>query len=240
MRAKHPVQGQLRVDLIAAVHVADREYYERLNRIFAGYDSVLYELIAEADLRPGAVHPKRTSGVIGWMQRSMKEVLGLEFQLDHIDYTPDNFVHADFSPEELSREMRKRGESFVETLFRAVGRALTVEVSTRKQVTDLEVLSMLLSSNREIELKKVLARQLAETDFASFWGGNDTTLIAGRNEKAIRVLKTEMAAGKRRLAIFYGAGHMADFHSRLTDRLDFQPGKTTWITAWDLSDRSPK
>ena len=99
---------------------------------------------------------------------------------------------------------------------------------------------MLLSSNREIELKKVLARQLAETDFASFWGGNDTTLIAGRNEKAIRVLKTEMAAGKRRLAIFYGAGHMADFRQRLTEELGFQRAKTTWLTAWNFRDHTAK
>ena len=32
------------VDLVAAVHIAEKSYYEQLNREFEGYDAVLYEL----------------------------------------------------------------------------------------------------------------------------------------------------------------------------------------------------
>ena len=39
------------VDLVAALHVADRAYYEELNRLFAKYDAVLYELIAPEGTR---------------------------------------------------------------------------------------------------------------------------------------------------------------------------------------------
>src|SRR5262245_47577039 len=34
------------VDLIAAVHVGEKAYYEQLNKEFANYDALLYELIA--------------------------------------------------------------------------------------------------------------------------------------------------------------------------------------------------
>jgi len=233
--------GRARVDLVAAVHVADEVYFDQLNRRFASYDSVLYELIAEADMQPGNDQRQSASGVIGWMQGGMKDVLGLEFQLDQVDYTQDNFIHADFSPKEFARVMRERGESFVEILFTAVGRSLAVQQPESDGATDLAVLVAFFSPQRELHLKRILARQLVETDVAAFWTGpNGSTLITERNKKAIGVLEEEIKAGKKRLAIFYGAGHMADFHSRLTDRLDFQPGKTTWITAWDLSDRSPK
>jgi len=35
-----------RVDLIGAVHVGERSYYQELNRRFTEYDAVLYELVA--------------------------------------------------------------------------------------------------------------------------------------------------------------------------------------------------
>ena len=34
------------VDLVSAVHVAEKSYYDQLNRLFARYDAVLYELKA--------------------------------------------------------------------------------------------------------------------------------------------------------------------------------------------------
>jgi hypothetical protein len=39
-------QGELVVDLISAVHVADRSYYRQLNEQFEQYDVLLYELVA--------------------------------------------------------------------------------------------------------------------------------------------------------------------------------------------------
>ena len=42
------------VDLIGAVHVGEKEYYEALNKRFEQYDSMLYELVAPE----GTVIPK--------------------------------------------------------------------------------------------------------------------------------------------------------------------------------------
>ena len=33
--------------------------------------------------------------------------------MDHIDYTPENFVHADLTPKEISEVLRQRGENEV-------------------------------------------------------------------------------------------------------------------------------
>ncbi len=38
-----------RVDLIGAVHVAHKEYFQDLNRRFRSYDALLYELVADPD-----------------------------------------------------------------------------------------------------------------------------------------------------------------------------------------------
>jgi hypothetical protein len=79
-------KGNLQVDLIGAIHVADKAYYEQLNELFRDYDVVLYELIAPEGTRiprggQSSDHP------VGRMQRAIKSMLDLSFQLDEIDYT---------------------------------------------------------------------------------------------------------------------------------------------------------
>jgi len=50
----------------------------------------------------------------------------------------------------------------------------------------------------------------------------------------IEVLQEQMAAGKRKLAIFYGAGHLLDLDQRLID-LKFKRTGHEWLTAWEIS-----
>src|SRR4029077_14149168 len=93
---KPPASGPpVSVDLVAAVHVADAAYYDELNRRFEKYDAVLYELVAPE----GTVVPRgrgtSNTNPLGAMQNGMKEVLDLDHQLEKIDYTKKNFVHAD-------------------------------------------------------------------------------------------------------------------------------------------------
>jgi len=48
------------------------------------------------------------------------------------------------------------------------------------------------------------------------------------------VLSEQIAAGKERIAIFYGAAHMEDFDRRLREDLSLEPGEVEWVEAWDL------
>ena len=51
------------VDLIAAVHVADRGYYEALSKRFEGYDKVLFELVKPKDADLSKVSESRGASV---------------------------------------------------------------------------------------------------------------------------------------------------------------------------------
>ena len=80
------------VDLVGAVHLGSGAYYDTLDRLFRGYDAVLYELVAPENARvpkPG----RKPAGAIGSAQQGLTKMLGLEFQLEQIDYTARNFVH---------------------------------------------------------------------------------------------------------------------------------------------------
>ena len=60
----------LEVDLIGAVHLGSRSYFDTLDRVFTDYDAVLYELVAPENARvPRPGH--KASGAIGSAQHGL-------------------------------------------------------------------------------------------------------------------------------------------------------------------------
>jgi predicted regulator of Ras-like GTPase activity (Roadblock/LC7/MglB family) len=223
------------VDLVAAVHIADAAYYKQLNREFQAYDAVLYELVAPEGKRPKpGDHP--SDNPLSMIQNGMKDILDLEFQLNGIDYTRKNMVHADMSPDEFAKSMRQRGESAWTIFGRILGYALAKQNQTGGDVDGAELLAAMFSKNRAMALKRLVAEQFQESEdaLAALEGPKGSTLISGRNQVAIAVLRKEIAAGKIKIAIFYGAGHMPDFQKRLRDDFGMKPVSTRWLAAWNL------
>ena len=211
-----PADGRRRtptVDLVAAIHIAEKSYYQRLNREFEGYDAVLYELVAPEESSvprssdPGSSHP------ISLLQNGMKDLLGLEFQLKGIDYTRTNMVHADMSPDQFAESMRKRGESVTTMFVRMLGYAMTRQSESAHGASDGQLLLALFDKNRTLALKRILAEQFANSEgsLTALEGPAGSTLISGRNQVALEVLRKEIAAGKQKIAIFYGGGAHAGF-----------------------------
>jgi hypothetical protein len=57
-------------------------------------------------------------------------------------------------------------------------------------------------------------------------------IIQERNKVVLSDLTTELAARKKgSIAVFYGAGHMADLEKRLRTDLRYRPRSETWLTA---------
>lgn len=234
----------LQVDLVAAVHVGGADYYETLDRLFADYDAVLYELVAPPNARvpkPG----RKPAGAIGSAQQGLKDLLGLEFQLERIDYTARNFVHADMSPKEFDAAMQKRGESwwsmFTKLMRESMARAEREQPGGDVSFGDLFGILFGSGSDRQVRLRRLMAEQFTDMDvLTSAFGGEDgSTLITDRNAACLRVLHDEVAKGRKRIAIFYGAAHMADFDERLRTELGLQPADPEWLEAWDLRMPEP-
>jgi hypothetical protein len=229
---------QLQVDLISAVHVADRGYYEQLNRLFRDYDVVLYELVAPEGTRiPRG--GQRSDHPVGRMQRAIKSMLDLSFQLDEIDYTAQRLVHADLSPEEFAKSMEERGESFLQILFRMMGQA-AAQAGRSDAPSDGDLILALFAPDRPLRLKRILAAQFEglEDQMSVFEGPQGSTLISQRNIRALEVLRRQQEQGKRKIGIFYGAGHMSDMAARLEKDFGLQRDAVRWLKAWDLSGKA--
>src|SRR5215210_6470085 len=133
----------VKVHLVSAVHVGEKKYYDDLATTFKTYDALLYEMVKPKDA-PVPGRGERSDSMVSAFQRMLKEFLELDFQLDAIDYTAKNFVHADLDAETFSRLQEERGES----LFTLMRRQLLDEMSKPQagpQITLPELMLALMS-----------------------------------------------------------------------------------------------
>lgn len=225
------------VDLIGVVHIAEGDYYKDLNKRFESYDALLYELVAPEGTRvPAGGMKDRGFNPVSGLQQSMQKMLELEFQLEHIDYNRENFVHADMSPTEFAESMEENDESLVKIFFKMLGQSMARQGTTQGG-GELGMLQAYFSDDRAMALRRVMASQMQQMDMAMtmFEGNDGSTIITHRNKKALDVLKREIKDGKKELAVFYGAGHLPDMEKRLLEEFKFERKKREWLTAWRLT-----
>ncbi|MGV3662946.1 MAG: hypothetical protein ACO1TE_22365 [Prosthecobacter sp.] len=237
---------KVRVELVGAVHIADKPYFDALNRRFKRYDAVLYELVGppihEMDKDPAAKEKhqrdRQRLAWVGMLQAKMKEMLGLQGQLESIDYRAKNFVHADMDTAQFTDTQEEKQESFLSLYFKAA--MAQKEVNAEKGVDSdtagmVMMLKLLTAKDSSTGLKRMLAEQFETVGdiMAGVEAGNGTVIVGERNRVALEVMDKEIAAGKKNLAIFYGAAHLGDMENRLKAR-GYKRVKTEWVTAWDL------
>jgi hypothetical protein len=227
------------VDLISAVHVADGAYYDQLNEEFKKYDVVLYELVAPKDKavpQPG----QDSRNTLADVQKVIRDLLQFEYQLDGVDYRAENFVHADMTPDDLSVEMRKRGETPLTMFLRMFENLKNVPEVESKPLTEEDVVLMLFrfAKSPTLSLRRMMAGQMEDVEgfVAVFEHPEGSTILSGRNDAALRVLREQIDGGKQKIAIFYGAGHMPDLERKLERDFGLKLESERWVPAWNMRD----
>lgn len=241
-----PLGEGITVDLIGAVHIGEASYYAQLNRLFDHYDVLLYELVAPE----GTVVPlggkRETSGFnpVGMLQDSAKNMLGLESQLERIDYTKRHFVRADMTPTQIADKMAERGDTAVTLALSTLTEVLRQQnVASQKKVaaaaprSTLEDIGLTDMLGNPLKMKQVLAAQFAQTGSLdqALGGPLNQLLVVDRNAAALKILQKQIAAGKKRIGIFYGAAHLPDFEQHLIEDFGLVRGSKQWLVAWDLT-----
>lgn len=284
------LRPEVQVDLVAAVHIADKEYFEGLQDELATYDRVLYEMVADKRRRSFSngkevrwKPPKRKpgqkrggGGVIGTIQRLMSSALNLEFQLECMDYAENNWYHADLDLATFQKLQKERGESFFSfardvTVMSSKAIARSAEAPSdldpfrrslfwAARFVPMPLLGLfliegvcaprdsplmkapevkaLMDLDLSRALKVVLARQITMDTMDKAASVLESSVIIGeRNTAAMEALSEALDDGCRRIAIFYGSGHLPDLDRRLRLQFDLHPISVDWRTAWAITGR---
>lgn len=232
------------VELIGAVHIADKAYYEKLGERFKSYDSVLFEMIGgerlAAPAKPEPAEPeagKKKEADLSGLHKVYDMVanfLKLTGQMENIDYRAKNFVHADLTYAEFAAMQKERGESLLGFAIKA-GKSAP---EPAKQPDATKLLSAMLSGKSNL-VKLEIVHTLGQGDdqIAAFAG--ESVIISDRNQRCLEVMNRELAAGHKKLGVFYGAAHFPDMEKRLTEQ-GFKRVKQEWLTAWDIPKEKAK
>lgn len=231
------------VTLYGVVHIADGSYYKKVQEDLDTFDVVLYEGVGGDKSK--MVEQKKSPSVLSTIQHLTGDVLDLQFQLDSIDYTRKNLVHADVSSMDDLKEKMKGEEisplgqyikedqlSFIKPLLDMAGPLL-------KQLLKIQ-------PNLQNDLKSQLGQQIANADInAQLSPDMYQAIVIDRNkiviEKLTEQLKnpTVFKEGScmdypKKIAVFYGAAHMVDLQNRLLE-MGFKQSMKRWMTAWHIT-----
>ncbi len=233
-------KGKVTVDLIGAVHIADKAYFTGLNERFKNYDALLYELVGPPIEEREQLQTGNGEARLQWLgalQESMRKALQLESQLAVIDYLAPNFVHADMSTDQFFNTQQQKGESFLSLWWRTVqAQSQAAETAPAKAQPGLaRLLEILMRKDSSTELKRLIGREFDSVEqlMAGVEGSEGTVIISERNRVALQVLEKQIQQGKTRLGIFYGAAHLADMERRLLKQ-GYVHQDTVWLDAWTL------
>jgi hypothetical protein len=232
-----PAGGEksVEIDLIAVVHIGEKAYYERLNKEFEKYDAVLYELVAPEGNKPPKDAERRSDNPVAVLQQGMKLFLRLEHQLEVVDYQKANFIHADLSPEGMKKAMKERGDDQMTIVLGVIADFLRKKNldadKPEPQAPDISLADLL----NPTKFKRMMAQQFEEAGGDAGLGRTiNRLLVEDRNKACIKVLQQQLTAGKKKIAIFYGAAHMPDFDKRLKEDFGMMRISSDWSNAWSL------
>ncbi len=231
------------VDLVSVVHLADSEYFDRMNGLLANYDAVLYEMVG------GQFNPNQDAAIpseagmpdVRSLQKMATTFLGLEYQLDGIDYTKANFVHADIDWVQYQELMVAKNQTFATLFTRALNLAQEgdAEDLPTSEINFSDLFSRILTAVRTgdgSDLKRSLAPMLGDSeDFITQLEGEEgTVIVSERNKVVLQKLSEEMKKDQRGMyAIFYGGGHMPDLERRLLAE-GYRKEAVVWMDAWAM------
>ncbi len=174
------------------------------------------------------------------LQAELAKALGLEFQLDGIDYDHPSFRCSDMSMDQLERALEAEGLDMapLEGSLAASSLPGRITVFLLRVVRTLDIFfdGMIADALKVMLIELFSDEAFLEQSMRQFGEGFARVLIEQRNQVVVDDLKViiENERDVRSLAIFYGAAHMPDMAARLSEQLGYRLDSEQWFTAFEV------
>ena len=242
-----------KVRLVAAIHIADRKFYEEVQAILDADTVVLYEGVGTRRDEFKEKAPGRRADAL---YTKVADALGLISQYEGIDYRREHFHNADLTQGEMLSRLRgdtlttpkpegpdqalgapaKQAEAKYQQMMEAMrGGGLTGVFA------DLGLAFIKANPRLRMTLKLGIMGAdpaASEKELSQKLGGESGARVARlivdeRNQAAISGLRRHIGQRKtgETVALFYGAAHLAAIEEALQRRFGYVPEKTDWLVA---------
>jgi hypothetical protein len=138
----------------------------------------------------------------------------------------------------MKKAMAERGDNemtiFLGAVIDIIRKQNLAAGKPKPEAQDMTLEDLLVILMSPTRLKRMMAQQMEDSDGDVGLGMTiNKLLVEDRNKACMKVLERELVAGKKKIAIFYGAAHMPDFDKRLKD-MGLKRVESEWLDAWNL------
>ena len=224
--------GKPDIWLVGAVHVGDKSYYRGLQQVLNAQDMVFFEGVKD--------DTGQTNGMgnqLGGFYRALGEGVGLDFQMNDIDYAHPNWVNKDLKLSELNA-MSKATSGGKPSMYGSLQTIMDPKSGMLSQFTS--AMKVMPPGSKEA-LRYFLLTKLATVDSGTpLMDPSSMAVIVTSRNKAVEDGVMAAINGPnppKSIAIFYGALHLTGIESDFVSKLGYQDVLQTWFTA-AKSDKS--
>lgn len=230
--------------LVGVTHIGTPEYYRALQQFLDAQSLVLFEGIGATN-REFELRSDEYS-----LQDAMARALGLEFQLNSIDYGRTHFRNSDLSASQVASHFGARPVGAADSPGSPPANEFGALVQIMQGTGLLGGLAKLTVSLISVSPRLQAATKLAmietmgsmPSDLAATPGLTPgmqkllRILIEERNRTVVEDTRRALRQKPqpKSIAIFYGAGHMHDLELRLREELRLRSGDERWLTAFEV------
>jgi hypothetical protein len=247
LRAFVPERGRGPVVwLVGVAHLGTTNYYAELQRFLDAQSLVLFEGVGATNRQFQLRQDSSYS-----LQESLAKALGLEFQLDAIDYSRAHFRNSDLSLSQIEQLFASKASEGTAT-GQSVGRSEFDQLVQLMQgsgffggLARFGVAFIAASPKLQATAKLAMIEVTSQVEgdllqmagLPPGWQRLLRVLIEERNKLVVRDLQAALRERPRArsVAVLYGAGHMTDLELRLRTTLHYRPNGARWLTAFAVN-----
>ena len=195
---------------------------------------------ADADLKMSHETASETARLLppeDNLQAQLASALGLQFQLEAIDYGRPGWRCSDMTVVQLEQALKDKGVDFGPISGALAGTSWPAKLVgfILKLVQTMDVwMEGAISDTLKVLLIEMFSDEtILEQGLQQFGAGFEEVIVGQRNQIVIDQLRTirELEPEVESVAVLYGAAHMRDMADRLTSQLGYQATGETWVTA---------